>query len=107
MKLIHKWGKFYTGCTGLHQKEMTFQFDNPNTTTYRGVNENNKEYVWFVMVPLPYELVNDIPEEFETSPYVLKGEELGPLDFYREEDILNKKYRTSRNLTDFINYLTV
>ena len=72
---------------------------------YRGADRKNKEYVWFVMVPLPYEIIKDIPTQFKDAPYILKGEELGPVDFYKESDILQKNFRTSRNLTDFVDYL--
>ena len=74
-------------------------------TIYRGVNHKRKEYVWFVMVGLVHDTNKNIPNVFEKVPYVLKGEKLGPLDFYKEFDILNNKYRTSRNLTDFVRYL--
>lgn len=70
---------------------------------YRGVNTKVKEYVWFIMVELNYNMVKDIPIKFLKAPYVLKGEKLGPLDFYKESDIVSK-YRTSRNLTDFMRY---
>ena len=73
---------------------------------YRGTDHRNKEYVWFVMVPLPYEVIKNIPAEFETAPYVLKTEKLGPLGFYQESKLLNNNYRSARNLTDFINYLS-
>lgn len=76
-------------------------------TVYRGTDERKKEYVWFVMVPLPYEAVGGIPGLFVDAPYVLQGEKLGPLDFYKESDVINpdSKYRTARNLTDFVSYL--
>ena len=74
---------------------------------YRGTDRNRSEYVWFVLVQLPYEKVVNIPAEFLVAPYVHEGEELGPLGFYKESDILgaNFQHRTSQNLTDFINYL--
>jgi len=74
---------------------------------YRGTDDKTKEHVWFVMVELEYESVKNITRDFDAAPYVLKGEELGPLDFYKEVELLDikSKYRTARNLTDFINYL--
>ncbi len=74
---------------------------------YRGTNRDRKEYVWFVLVQLPYEKVTNIPHEFEVSPYVHEEEKLGPLGFYKEREILGKNFqhRTAQNLTDFINYL--
>ena len=75
-------------------------------TVYRGIDDRYKEFVWFVMVQLNYEEVKDIGSRFAEAPYIT-GEKLGPIDFYNELDILdpNGKYRTSRNLTDFVNYL--
>lgn len=74
---------------------------------YRGTNTNRKEYVWFVMVQLNYKEIANIEAEFEGAPLVLKGEKLGPLGFYKESDILRPDgpYRTTRNLTDLVNYL--
>jgi len=74
---------------------------------YRGLDEMKREYVWFVMVPIPYNVVRNIPNVFDDAPYVLKGEKLGPLGFYKFSDILarDSKYRTSRNLTDFVKFL--
>ena len=74
---------------------------------YRGADNKKREYVWFVMVELEYNKKKDIPDKFEKAPYVLRGEKLGPLDFYEESYILsqNSKYRTSRNLNDFVSYL--
>lgn len=72
---------------------------------YRGSDDIKKEYVWFVMVPLDHSEVQNIINQFEGAPYVLKGEKLGPISLYRETDVLNKNHRTSKNLTDFIDYL--
>ena len=72
---------------------------------YRGRNDYSKEYVWFVLVPLHFRDVLDVVENFDHVPLVLKKEKLGPLGLYREIDLLEKRYRTSKNLTDFIDYL--
>ena len=71
---------------------------------YRGIDELRKEYVWFVMVPLNYHVAKIAVDSFEVTPNI-SNELLGPINFYRYNDIINKKYRTSRNLTDFVNYL--
>ena len=70
---------------------------------YRG--KYRDEYVWFVMVPVNYNEMVNIVNVFVNTPNVLTKEKLGPLGFYAEMDIINKKHRTSRNLTDFVNYL--
>jgi len=74
---------------------------------YRGTCEKKKEHVWFVMVELEYEEVSEIVRVFDDAPYILKDEPLGPIDFYKESIVLQKKspYRTSKNLTDFVYYL--
>lgn len=75
---------------------------------YRGTDEMKKEYVWFVIVELTDDPeIRDIGPRFEEAPYVLKDEPLGPVDFYKETDILgtDSPYRTSKNLTDLVNYL--
>ena len=74
-------------------------------SVYRGSDKEKREYVWFVMVPLDYDEVKNVIGKFDDAPYVLKGEKLGPLDVYKESEMLNKTHRTSRNLTDFVNYL--
>lgn len=72
---------------------------------YRGYDRIKNEYVWFVMVPVNYDEVSNVINMFPDTPNVLKKEKLGPLGFYAEVDMINKKHRTSRNLTDFVNYL--
>ena len=76
-----------------------------NPDIYRGLDRTKKEDVWFVLVELDPKDIIDLSERFERAPKVLKGEELGPLDFYSEQEIIDKKYRTSRNLTDFVDSL--
>lgn len=73
-------------------------------TVYLGYDNKNKTHVWFVKVFLPYEEIQNIPNDFVNTPLVI-NEKLGPLAFYKESDILNKKHRTSKNLTDFVDYL--
>jgi hypothetical protein len=77
---------------------------------YKGVSRPRRKgskdiYSWFVMVRLDYNDIKDIPDKFQRAEYILKGEELGPLGFYRESDILLGKHRSSRDLTDFVSYL--
>ena len=74
---------------------------------FLGTNDFHKEYVWFVMVPLDYQEVKNIVNIFDKTVDVNKAEKLGPMGIYKESDILNKKFRTSRNLTDFVNYLKI
>lgn len=73
---------------------------------FRGTDDIKKEYVWFVMVELDYENIKNIGKQFQKTPYVSEDEEFGPIDFYEESHILTGKYRSSRNLNDFINFLT-
>lgn len=91
---------------GLLVKPVLQSLGTNQVSVYRGSDNYKKEYVWFVMVPLDYNVVKNVINEFPNAPYVLKGEKLGPLDFYKESDMLNKERRTSRNLTDFIDYLS-
>ena len=91
---------------GLLVKPVLRSLGEKTPIIYRGTDFNRKEDVWFVMVKLDYDDLKGIGKEFDEAPYVLKGEKLGPVDFYRESDIIDPdgKYRTSRNLTDFIDY---
>jgi hypothetical protein len=72
---------------------------------YRGINNQYREYVWFAMVQLDYPEIQDIISRFPSAPYVLKKEKLGPIGLYKESDVINGKYRTTRNLTDFLDFL--
>lgn len=90
---------------GLLVKPVLKSLGTNEVSVYRGTDSNKREHIWFVMVPLDISEVTPIIEAFPTSPYVLKGEELGPLGIYKESDIIKGLHRTSRNLTDFVNYL--
>ncbi len=72
---------------------------------FKGVNGNRK--IFFMFLLLDYSDVKHIPELFKITPYPkkYKKENLGPLEFYKQRDIKNYKYRTSKNLTDFISWL--
>ena len=71
---------------------------------YQGKDDRRKEKVYFMFIPLNYEEVKDIPTIFETLPNP-ETEKFGPLGFYKETDILQNKFRPTRNLQDFINFL--
>lgn len=71
---------------------------------YEGLDGRKKERVIFMLLFINYDEISNIPYEFETIKDN-RFERLGPLDFYKEEDLLRGKYLTSRNLTDFINFL--
>lgn len=94
---------------GLLVQQVLKSVGTTKPTVYMGINERKREKVWFVIVFLNYDEVKNIPEEFETTKRVNKGEKLGPLGFYKESDILGlpSKYRLSRNLADFINYIRI
>ena len=78
--------------------------DNDDIYIYEGIDYKQKERVIFIFVPLDYNEIRFIPEQFISLPDPIY-EKLGPIDFYAEEDILAKRYYTSRNLTDFVNFL--
>lgn len=90
---------------GLLVKPVLASLGTNQITVYRGTNDKYKEYVWFIMVPLDYQIVKPIMDRFIHTPDISIDEKLGPLDLYRVSDILSGKHRTSRNLTDFVNYL--
>ncbi len=90
---------------GLLVKPVLKSLGTSSPYIFKGIDHKRREYVWFVMVKLNYPEAKDIIDVFDKTPLVLKGEKLGPLDLYLEADIYSKKYRTSRNLTDFMNYL--
>lgn len=89
-----------------------------NVAIFRGTNERAKEKIYYFIVEIPYEKIQNIPEIFNgINRDILKtqrekerrgekkGEKYGPLGFYSQEDIKNRKYRTAKNLTDFVSYL--
>ncbi len=90
---------------GLLVKPVLKSLGTDGARVYRGSDNTKREYVWFVMVQLDHHEVKPLVDKFESAPYILKGEKLGPLGFYKESDILNKVYRTTKNLTDFVNHL--
>lgn len=86
-----------------------------NYTIFEGYNKKRNQNIYFYFVFVDYEDVKDIPYQFsqiyelpikDKNGKFQKGEErLGPLGFYKQSDILNRKERTARNLTDFVSYL--
>jgi hypothetical protein len=97
--------ELYEESKGLLVKPVLAALSGDNVIIYRGSNDQRKEYVWFIIVYLNYETVKSVIDRFPEAPYV-SDELLGPLGIYKATDILNKKHRTSRNLTDFVDYLT-
>ena len=87
--------------------------DAGNIAIIEGTNYNwqkqKEEKINFLFVELDYEKVKDIPEVFSTLPNPKnkegRSENLGQLGFYKQKDIRAHKYRTSKNLTDFISFL--
>jgi len=72
---------------------------------YKGVHRRDREKLYFFFISLELdEMVNTV-DSINKSPSITK-EKFGPVDFYEESDILERKFRTSRNLTDFLDYLT-
>jgi hypothetical protein len=80
-----------------------------NVAVFEGINEEKREKVYFLFVSLKYEHVKDIPTLFsETDMSEMnknKKEQLGPIAFYKQSDVKSFKYRTAKNLTDFIYFL--
>ena len=91
---------------GLLVKPVLASLGTHEITVYRGTDDKRKEYVWFLMVPLDYTTIRLIIDKFEFTSQIT-DEKLGPLDLYRLSDIINRKFRTSRNLTDFVNFLRI
>lgn len=95
--------------------EKTIEKGKESYTIFEGYNKKRNQNIYFYFVFVDYEDVKDIPYQF-SQIYELpvkdkngkfnKGEErLGPLGFYKQSDILNRKERTARNLTDFVSFL--
>lgn len=87
-----------------------------NYTVFEGTYIKNKhskypknEHIYFMFVQVKYDDVKDIPTLFsqkksESLELGKQVEKLGKLGFYDQNDLLNFKYRTSKNLTDLIMY---
>ena len=95
---------------GLLTKYVTEAMKNPrNVDVFEGINEEKKEVLYFIFVSLKYEDVYQVPAQFsQTDMSELnknKKEKLGPIAFYKQSDVKNFKFRTAKNLTDFIFFL--
>ena len=95
---------------GLLTKIVTEAMKNPrNVAVFEGVNEEKKEVLYFIFVSLKYEDTKEIPYQFlQTDMSEMnknKKEKLGPIAFYKQSDVKNFKFRTAKNLTDFIFFL--
>lgn len=112
----------------LYEKE---KYNKDNVVVFKGTYEGEKfddnkkknvmtkEKIFFTFVLVNYNDVRDIPhlfdeklerEERETERKRARGERvikerLGPLNFYRQGYLRQYRYRTSKNLTDFLKYL--
>ena len=95
---------------GLLTKYVTEAMTNPrNVAVFEGVNEDKKEKVYFIFVSLKYEDTKEVPSQFSKTDMSEinknKKEKLGPIAFYKQSDVKNFKFRTAKNLTDFIFFL--
>ena len=75
-----------------------------NFVIFEGKNTKG-DILYFMFVKLNYEDVKDIPDKFSKIKEIKGQEKFGPLRFYRQSDILNREYRTSKNLTDLVSML--
>ena len=77
-----------------------------NVAVFEGVNEEKREKIYFLFVSLKYEDTSEIPRLFSQTDMSEmnknKKEKLGPIAFYKQSDVKNFKFRTAKNLTDFI-----
>ena len=79
-------------------------FQNKFINIWEGLDYKRKERVIFTFVPVNYDELLGIPYKFSKlsdNSY----EKLGPLDFYSEDDIFNRKWKLTRNLSDFVDFL--
>ena len=72
---------------------------------YKGENRRDREKIYFFFVPLNYNEIDNMLNTINTTRSSTK-ERFGPIDFYLESEMYSRKYRTSRNLTDFLDWLT-
>jgi len=75
-----------------------------NIAIFEGVSKK-MEKLYFMFVSLNYDDVKNIPMKFSQTE--ITYEKLGPISFYKQKDIKKYKYRTAKNLTDFIEYLNL
>jgi len=74
-----------------------------NIVVFEGSNYNRKEKIYFMFVLLDYNEVKDAPYNFQQKKQKeKKGEKLGNINFFPQNDIFSRKLRTSRDLTDLI-----
>lgn len=96
--------------SGLLSEYVREAMKNPrNIAVFEGISDERKEKVYFLFVSLKYEDVLHVPEKFSQTDMSEmnrnKKEKLGPIAFYKQSDVKNFKYRTAKNLTDFIFFL--
>ena len=89
---------------GLLNKPIENAIQKGTYTIFEGSNGEKQRRIYFYFVFIDYEDVKDIPDLFLTTPKTV-SERLGPLNFYKQSDILSRRYRTARNLTDFVSFL--
>lgn len=79
---------------------------NGNMVIYQATLRNNYK-IYFTFVELDYDSVKDFLEYFKTIKNVktIGEEKFGKIELYNQKDIKGGKYRTSKNLTDFLDFL--
>jgi len=93
----------------LHEENKGLLTELVNTAINKGnlaiiQGKTYEDNVNFIFVELDYDEVKNIPREFKTVEW--DGEELlGNLNFYKQSDLKTGRYRTSKNLTDLLQYL--
>jgi len=85
---------------GLLDSHINKAFKNDNIVIFEGRNDYHRKKLFFIFIRLEYEDVKDIPHLFSRK----KGKN-GALAFYKQSDVKSFKYRTSKNLTDFLYFL--
>lgn len=93
---------------GLLSYKVKESMEQGNLAVLKGTNYYRGPNVYFVFVELDYEDVRNISEEFKKKPWESesgKTENFGSLGFYRQKDVKSGRYRTSKNLTDLLDYM--
>lgn len=93
----------YEESKGLLPKMVDEAINNGDMVIYQGKNYKGTR-IYFTIVELEYDDVKDVIEKFKIVP--LEGKEIfGNLNLYDQRDVKSGKYRTAKNLTDFLHYL--
>lgn len=74
---------------------------------YKGFHGGKSpDTIYFIFVNTEYNEFLNNPRLY-TENTGKTGESFGSRSFYNQQDLLNRRYRTAKNLTDFINYLNL